>query len=81
MECGTIEDLTKHHLKNRKGKKTGAIKILCRRCHDDAEEEYRLHGITQPHKVSITPNEKLELDYMNGKIPFYPAKQNMEIKH
>lgn len=73
-ECGAIKNLSRHHLKNMRGKKTGVIKILCRRCHDDAEEEYRLLGIVQKQKTPITRNEKLELEYMNGKIPFYSTQ-------
>ena len=49
-ECGTFENLTRHHLKNNKGKKTGKTKILCRRCHNDVEEYYRLIGITKQNK-------------------------------
>ena len=72
-ECGTLENLTRHHLKNMKGKKTGVITILCRSCHDDAEEHYRLIGVVKPHKVTITHNEQLQLDYMNGKLSFYSS--------
>ena len=74
VECGTIEDLTRHHLKDMTGRKTGVITILCRSCHDNAEKKYRSLGIIQTNKLSLTPNEKLQLDYINGKIPFYPTQ-------
>jgi len=44
-ECGTFENLSRHHLKNRDGKRTGVITILCRPCHDLAEIEYQKQGI------------------------------------
>lgn len=31
--------LTRHHVKNSKGNKTGEIKVLCRECHDEVEEK------------------------------------------
>ena len=34
--------MTRHHVKNSKGKKTGEIQKMCRDCHDEVEEEYRL---------------------------------------
>ena len=77
--CGTIEDLTRHHLKNLAGRKTGIISILCRRCHDNAERYYEKLGITASNKIQITPNEKLQLAYMGGKIPFYSTRQSQPI--
>ena len=69
--CGTLEYLTRHHLKNERGKKTGEIEILCRRCHNDAEEEYRLLGIVKLDKITVSDNQQLQLDYINGLIPYY----------
>lgn len=68
-DCGTTEKLTRHHRKNMYGKRTGRITILCRSCHDKAEEIYRLIGIIGSPPIS--DDEKLQLDYMNGLIPFY----------
>lgn len=48
-KCGTMWDRTRHHLKNKEGKKTGRIVILCRKCHDEAEAEYRRLGIAKFH--------------------------------
>ncbi len=45
IECGTFENLSRHHLKDSNGKKTGVVSILCRPCHDLAEEEYDKKGI------------------------------------
>lgn len=53
------------------GRKTGKIRILCRPCHDEAEEEYRLLGILHIPKKRISHNQKLEMQYINGLIPFY----------
>lgn len=44
--------LTRHHLKNMNGKKTGEIQLLCRPCHDIVEEEYIIMGI-----VKLTPKQ------------------------
>lgn len=68
-ECKTIENLTRHHLKNNDGKKTGKIKILCRKCHNRAENTYQSIGITG--SPALSKKEKLQLDYMNGLLPFY----------
>ena len=43
--CHTTENLTRHHLKDKTGKMTGFIQILCRDCHDIAEIEYKELGI------------------------------------
>jgi len=45
VRCGTTENLSQHHIKNKNGKKTGKIEILCRECHDMAEIEYVESGI------------------------------------
>jgi hypothetical protein len=44
-KCGTIDNLTRHHLKYLNGKKTGEIEILCRACHDKIEQQYHIIGI------------------------------------
>ena len=71
VECSTRKNLTIHHLKKQNGRKTGKVKILCRKCHDEAEKKYDELGIINNGSLKITTNEKLQLDYMNGKIPFY----------
>jgi len=74
-DCGAKDHLTLHHLKDTKGFKTGKTRILCRPCHNAAEHLYGLAGKTSyTLKSYIDPNLKLELDYMNGKIPFYSSK-------
>ena len=45
--CGTTENLSQHHIKDNNGKKTGKIEILCRDCHDIAEQEYVESGIVK----------------------------------
>lgn len=39
--CGTMENRTRHHKKNKYGKRTGEIEILCRPCHDIADKEHQ----------------------------------------
>ena len=68
-DCYTTENLTRHHLKNKQGKKTGKIRVLCRKCHNKAENVYKAQGIIG--SPATTKNEKLQLDYMNGLLPFY----------
>lgn len=43
-ECGIDENLTKHHVKDIYGIKTGEIQILCRSCHDEVEKKYAYEG-------------------------------------
>jgi len=43
--CNTRHNLTRHHIKNKAGRRTGKIIILCRECHDLAEERYEEEGI------------------------------------
>lgn len=74
-KCGQLRYMTKHHLKDEDGIKTGDVEIMCRDCHDDAEEEYRLKGITTAAPPKITRNERLKLDYYSGLIPFYATRQ------
>lgn len=74
--CSITENLTRHHIKSKNGKKTGKTQILCRKCHNKAEREYEKLGIVKiiiPRK--LTHNEQLHLDYINGFIPFYSLKQ------
>ena len=71
--------MTIHHIKysegEKKGEKTGEIQSICRDCHDDVEEDYRLRGMLKIHvPPKLTPNEKLQLDYMSGLIPFYATR-------
>lgn len=70
--CSATENLTRHHLKNIKGNKTGMTQILCRKCHNQAEREYERLGIIKNQvPVKLTDNEQLQLDYINGLLPFY----------
>ena len=74
--CSTTENLTRHHLKSKNGKKTGKTQILCRKCHDFAEREYEKLGIVERAvPLKLTDNEQLQLDYINGLLPFYSLKQ------
>ncbi len=45
--------ITKHHLKDMNGERTGETQRLCRPCHDIAEEEYITLGI-----VKLTPPQE-----------------------
>ncbi len=49
-KCGTTKNLSQHHIKDKNGKKTGKIKILCRKCHDEAEIKYMELGIVKLHE-------------------------------
>ncbi len=74
--CSITENLTRHHIKSKNGKKTGKTQILCRKCHNKAEREYEKLGIVKKAvPVKLTENEQLELDYINGLLPFYSLKQ------
>ncbi len=73
--CGTTKNLSRHHIKDKNGKKTGKIEILCRECHDEAEIEYMELGIVKlnepaqkfgvlnqkPHKAKNDDLQKSEL--------------------
>ena len=73
--CGEIRYMTKHHVKDNLGRKTGEIQRICRDCHDDVEADYNKKGISSATPPKLTPNEKLQLDYMTGLIPFYATRQ------
>jgi len=77
-KCDQIRYMTKHHIKDELGRKTGKIEKMCRDCHDDVEADYNNRGITSAAPPKITPNEKLQLDYMTGLIPFYATRQAIE---
>jgi len=80
-KCKQLRYMTRHHVKDSKGRKTGEIEIMCRDCHDEVEEKYRLYGMLKPNPPKppkLTPNEKLQLDYMSGLIPFYATRQAVE---
>lgn len=75
--CGTWERLTRHHVKDMEGIKTGEIVILCRPCHDEVEIQYRREGrIRQPaydlytkgRKDRITSIKNVQLDRI---LPYY----------
>jgi hypothetical protein len=44
-KCNVKTNLTRHHLKNKWGGKTGEMEILCRACHDMEEKRYIQLGI------------------------------------
>ena len=71
--CGTKDRLTKHHVKNDYGSKTGDIQILCRECHDAIEEQYWREGKIKAQVPPMKPrsNDRLFLDYINGFLPYY----------
>ena len=76
--CGIQDNLTKHHLKNSYGSKTGEIEILCRKCHDIAEKEYIDQGIIttsfQEYVLHMRRNVKpIKGQFLNLEplIPFY----------
>lgn len=77
-KCNQIRYMTKHHVKDDLGRKTGEIEKMCRDCHDEVEEDYNNRGISNAYPVKTTPNEKLQLDYMGGLIPFYATRQSIE---
>ncbi len=77
--CNQLRYITRHHVKNRKGKKTGEIQRICRDCHDEIEEEYRLYGIsnvTLKVKKKIKSNSK----YIQKTplLPFYATGKTNE---
>jgi len=39
VKCGTKENLTRHHLKNSDGNRTGEIIVLCWKCHQEVEAQ------------------------------------------
>lgn len=77
-DCGAINGLTRHHLKDNNGFKTGEIQILCRPCHDEAELEYQKLGIIETTNIKLTDTEKLEMQYRNGLIPYYSIYANFK---
>lgn len=60
--CFKKKKLTKHHLKDHKGNKTGEIQLLCRDCHDIAEDEYVEKGIVKPTSKGSTNHKKSPID-------------------
>lgn len=67
--CNQLRYMTRHHVKNRNGKKTGEIQRICRDCHDEIEEEYRLYGMTKPNVTQ----KKTKSNYIQKTplLPFY----------
>ncbi len=69
--CNQLRYMTRHHVKNSKGEKTGEIQRMCRDCHDEIEEEYRLYGIS-----NVTLNIKVKKIKSNSnyiqKTPLLP---------
>ena len=77
-KCDQIRYMTKHHVKDELGRKTGEIKKMCRDCHDDIEEEYLLCDMlkraTKKSKViNLTSHSNKE--WYQPIQPFYGTKQ------
>ena len=78
-KCDQIRYMTRHHVKDHLGRKTGEIQKMCRDCHDEVEEEYRLHGMlkhSNPKKSKIInlPSNK---QWPQPIQPFYGTKQSI----
>jgi hypothetical protein len=75
--CNIDRCLTRHHVKSQRGVKTGDIQILCRDCHDEVEEIYRINGMIQPvmRKSVKRLLETSNLPFDNSK-PYYSLKGN-----
>ena len=77
-KCDQIRYMTKHHVKDNLGRKTGKIKIMCRDCHDEIEEEYRLYGMikSSPKKKSkmINLTSHSNKEWYQPIQPFYATK-------
>jgi len=73
--CNQIRYMTRHHVKDKRGRKTGEIQKMCRDCHDEIEEEYRLQGMIKPAaKKSKSTNLTSHLNkesQSSSLIPFY----------
>ena len=68
-KCDQIRYMTKHHVNDHLGRKTGEIQKMCRDCHDEIEEEYRLYGMIKhspPKKsklmINLTSHSNKEWD-------------------
>jgi len=77
-KCDQIRYMTKHHVKDELGRKTGEIEKMCRDCHDEVEEEYRLCDMLKRSKrksklVNIIFYSKK--DWYQPIQPFYATKQ------
>jgi len=78
-KCNQIRYMTKHHIKDHLGRKTGEVEKMCRDCHDEIEEEYRLHGMIKPApkksaiKFTLHSNKK----WYQPMQPFYATKQSL----
>ena len=78
-ECHQFRYMTRHHVKNSKGIKTGEIQKMCRECHNEWEEYYRLYGmIIHPKKLKKQDYQERVVFYpsQNPIIPFYAVKNN-----
>lgn len=79
--CNQLRYMSRHHVKNIKGEKTGEIQRMCRDCHDEIEEEYRLYGVIKsspPKKskmINLTSYSNKEWDQPIQ--PFYATKQSV----
>lgn len=73
-KCNELRYITRHHVKNSKGIKTGEIEKMCRNCHDEVEESYRLYGmIKHPKKLKKKDYDKTPIipKSQESLIPFY----------
>jgi len=66
--CNQLRYMTRHHVKDRNGKKTGKIQRICRDCHDEIEEEYRLYGMIKPNVIQ---KKKSKYTQETPLLPFY----------
>jgi len=79
--CKQLRYMTRHHVKDSKGRKTGEIQRICRDCHDEVEEEYRLYGMIKPApKKSTMINLTLHSNkqWYQPMQPYYATKQSVE---
>ncbi len=80
--CSQIRYMTKHHVKDNLGRKTGEVQNMCRDCHDDIEEEYRLYGMLKPAKPKkssklVTLASHSNKEWYHPMQPFYGTKQSI----
>ena len=82
-KCDQIRYMTKHHIKDSLGRKTGKTEKMCRDCHDEIEEEYRLYGMLKPAPkksklINLTSHSNKE--WYQPIQPFYATKQASNIQ-
>ena len=76
--CKEIRYMTKHHVKDDLGRKTGEIEKMCRDCHDEIEEEYMIKHNSTPKKpklINLTSHSNET--WHQPMQPFYGTKQSI----